>query len=269
VSHRFVVIVFLAAALGLLMTAPAQADHLRLPPAAPLWMNLAAAAILYAHIGGGAIGLVCGWVALLARKGGALHRKAGNVFFAAMLVMSGIGGVIAPLLHDRVSTLAGFMTFYLIFTAWLTARRRGAVSVLEKLGLGIAITGAATSYLLAWLASQTHEHTLDGSPPQAFWVFATVTTIAAVGDLHLVLRGSIGGAQRIARHVWRMCFGLFVASGSLFLGQMQVFPVWLRHTPILYALALAPFAFLTFWMLKVLLSSTYRGHARRAAAIAT
>ncbi len=249
------------AAAALAFTTPAFADRLEVAASAPLAARLGADALLYLHIGGGAVGLLSGAVALLARKGATLHRRAGAVFLASMLVMSGIGGAVAPFLHDRISTVAGFMTFYLIFTGWLTARRREGVSTLERLGLAVAIAGVASTATLTWMAAHAPEGTLDGSPPQAFYIFLSVSTIAALGDLKLVLRGGIAGAQRIARHVWRMCFGLFVASGSLFLGQMQVFPVWFRESPAPYVLALAPLPFLLFWMLRVRLAKKYRGHA--------
>ncbi len=34
----------------------------------------------------------------------------------------------------------------------------------------------------------------------------------------MLARGGVLGAKRIARHLWRMCFGLFIAAGSFFLG---------------------------------------------------
>jgi hypothetical protein len=34
----------------------------------------------------------------------------------------------------------------------------------------------------------------------------------------MLLRGGVVGTQRVARHLWRMCFGLFIAAGSFFLG---------------------------------------------------
>ena len=222
-------------------------------------MHVGAAILLYSHIGGGTVGLLSGSLALLSRKGGKLHRLAGNVFLASMLVMAGIGAAVAPFLHDRVSSMAGFTTFYLIFSGWLTARRREGVGALEIVGLLWAMTGAAVAFILSWMAAQTPEHTLDGAPQQAFYIFVTVSTIAALADLKVILRRGIGGAQRVARHVWRMCFGLFVASGSLFLGQAQVFPAWLQQTPILPLLALAPLPFLIFWMFYVRLSKRYRG----------
>ena len=122
------------------------------------------------------------------------------------------------------------MTFYLIFSGWLTARRpTEGVGAFEVAGLIWALTGASAAMILSWMAAQTPEHTLDGAPQQAFYIFVAVSTIAALCDLKVILRRGISGAQRVARHVWRMCFGLFVASGSLFLGQAQVFPDWLRR----------------------------------------
>jgi hypothetical protein len=139
------------------------------------------------------------------------------------------------------------------------------VSVFEIAGLGVAIIGLVSTLVLTWMASQTPEGTLDGSPPQAFFIFMTVSLIATASDLKLVIRRGVTGAQRIARHVWRMCFGLFVASGSLFLGQQQVFPEWLRETPFLYIAALAPLPLLAFWMLRVRLSKKYRGGPHQTA----
>ena len=242
---------------ALLCAGPAWAGRLEVAPTAPWLMRLGADALLYLHIGGGTVGMLSGAVALLVRKGAPLHRLAGRVFVISMLIMAGIGGAVAPFLNDRLSTVAGLMTFYLIATGWATARRRSGVGVAEVAGLFVALAGAASIYTLTYMARQTPDGTLDNSPPQGFYIFMLVSTIAVLGDLKVVLRRGISGAQRVARHVWRMCFGLFVASGSLFLGQMQVFPEWLRETPVLYVAALAPLPFLLFWMLYVRLSRRY------------
>ena len=52
---------------------------------------------------------------------------------------------------------------------------------------------------------------------------ASIPLLAAIGDLRMLLRGGISGTSRITRHLWRMCYGLFIATGSFFLGQQQVF----------------------------------------------
>jgi hypothetical protein len=99
---------------------------------------------------------------------------------------------------------------------------------------------------------------VDGQPPQAPWMFAIVATIAALSDVKVILRRGISGAPRIARHLWRVCFALFIASGSLFLGQSQVFPKVLQHSGLLAIPALAPGVFLIFWMLRVRLGKRFR-----------
>ncbi len=68
-----------------------------------------------------------------------------------------------------------------------------------------------------------------------------VTMIAMAGS----------GAPRLVRHLWRMCFALFIAVTSLFLGQPQVFPEALRTSG---ALALPPalvLALLLWWLVRI------------------
>ena len=65
------------------------------------------------------------------------------------------------------------------------------------------------------------------------------------------------GRQRITRHLWRMCYGLFIATGSFFLGQQQVFPAFLRGTIFLTLLALLPLPLLIYWLLRVRFSKGY------------
>src|SRR6185312_16077927 len=97
---------------------------LQIDPAAPQWVHSAATAVLYAHIGGGALGMISGTVALFAPKGETLHRAAGNVFFVSMLTMAGVGAVVSPFIHERGSSIAGILTFYLVLSSWVTVRRK-------------------------------------------------------------------------------------------------------------------------------------------------
>jgi hypothetical protein len=46
----------------------------------------------------------------------------------------------------------------------------------------------------------------------------SVMLLAAAGDVRILVGGGVIGAKRIAPHLWRMCFGLFIAAGSFFLG---------------------------------------------------
>jgi hypothetical protein len=89
----------------------------------------------------------------------------------------------------------------------------------------------------------------------------SVMLLASVGDLRMLLRGSIAGTQRVARHLWRMCFGWFIATGSFFLGQQQVFPAAIRKTNLLIVPAILPLILLVFWLIRVRFTNAYRRRA--------
>lgn len=232
---------------------------LHVPPDAPLLLRLGADALLALHIGGGTVGLISGAAALTVPKGGRLHRWTGNVFFLSMLAMATVGATISPLLHDRVSTVAGIFTLYLLATAWMAVKRRdGGVGRFEIVALIVVLGVVAAGVTFVFMQNASPSGMVDGQPPQAPWMFAIVATIAALSDLKVILRHGVSGAPRIARHLWRVCFALFIASGSLFLGQSQVFPKALQHSGLLPIPALAPLLLLIFWMLRVRLGKRLR-----------
>ncbi|MES1198976.1 MAG: hypothetical protein ABUS48_03250 [Pseudomonadota bacterium] len=241
---------------------PAFAGHILAPPTAPLWQQIALYAVLWTHIGGGGFGILAGTVALFTRKGEKLHRAAGNVFFIAMLAMAGVGAIVAPLLHDRVSSVAGVMTLYLVTSGWVTVKRReNSLSAWEIGGLFWALAFAIAGYIFISMAMRDPSGTVDGQPPQALYVFATIGTLAALCDLKIVFRRGIAGPQRIARHAWRMSLALLVATGSFFLGQQQVMPVFIQGSPWLILAALYPLPLLIFWVFYVRLSKRFRDEA--------
>jgi hypothetical protein len=82
-------------------------------------------------------------------------------------------------------------------------------------------------------------------------VVGTIMLLAAIGDLRAIRAGGLRGSQRLGRHLWRMCFGLFVATGSFFLGQMNFIPEPVRNMPLLLVLAFAPILILIYWMWRV------------------
>ena len=225
---------------------------LQIDPAAPQWVHQAATAVLYAHIGGGTLGMIAGTVALFSRKGETVHRAAGTVFFAAMLTMAGVGAAVAPFLEDLASTTAGVMTLYLVLSGWMTVRRpEGTAGRFEKVGFVVATLVALSGITLATLASHGQLHLLKGQPYQAFYVFAGVGTIAALADLKVLLRGGISGAARLARHIWRMCTALTVATGSFFLGQQKMLPAALHHSSVLFLPVVVPLLTMAFWLIYV------------------
>jgi hypothetical protein len=90
--------------------------------------------------------------------------------------------------------------------------------------------------------------TVDNTPPQAFVIFIAAGLFAAAGEIHVLARRSLAGAARLARHLWRMCFSFFIASGSFFFGQQQLMPDWLRESPAPMALGFFPLIALLVWL---------------------
>ncbi len=249
--HVSPVLVAIAAAL---LPQVALAGNLEAAPGDPAWMHLGANALLWAHIAGGAIGMVTGVVALASRKGQRVHRAAGSVFFLAMFMAYAIGAGVAPFLDtgQRPNFVAGVMALYLLVSGAMAARRRDVkAGAPEVIGLIIALSITAAGVIFMRMGAASPSGTVDGSPPQAFFLFTIAGAFAAAGELHVLLRKTLSNTARIARHLWRMCFSLFIASGSFFLGQQQVFPEALRDSVLLYAVALSPLPVMLFWLGKV------------------
>ena len=262
--------VLLAAAVAAaLLPSIALADTLQAKPGDPAWMHLGANALLWAHIAGGAIGMVTGVVALASRKGQRVHRAAGTVFFVAMFAAYAIGAGVAPFLEtgQRPNFVAGIMALYLLFSGAMAARRRDAkAGVPEVIGLIVALSITAAGVIFMRMGAASPSGTVDGSPPPAFLLFTIAGIFAAAGELNMLLRKQLSNVSRIARHLWRMCFSLFIASGSFFLGQMQVFPEAIQDSVLLPVLALAPLPVMLFWLGKVRFDDWRRRRAKAAVA---
>lgn len=148
--------------------------------------------------------------------------------------------------------LGGVFTFYLVATAWWTARRTEQKTELADwialLCVSAVVAGNLT-YGVEALRSATGR--TGGYPAPIYFFGASVALIAAVGDLRLLLGRGISGTQRIARHLWRMCYALFVASGSIFLARAHLFPAVLRRTGILMLVSFMPLILMIFWLVRV------------------
>ncbi len=224
------------------------------------------------HIGGGAVGLVSGTIAILARKGKRLHRRAGNTFFVAMLFMGVFACWLAIAMPDQSANfLAGMFALYLVVTGWLTIRRpERAVGLPVWVGLAVA---AALFLPLGLIAFDL----LTGTPPPfksavpfkgpvviAFDAFTAVIGIAATMDLKVVLTGGVAGVARISRHLWRMGLGLALAYGSGFTnGFARLLPGPYHVPPAFFLPQFAPIALLLFWLIRVRLPD-WRATSERA-----
>jgi hypothetical protein len=215
--------------------------------------------LLPVHITGGALGILSGTVAMIYRKGSARHALAGKVFVASMLVMAAAAVYLAVLRHQTNNIGGGILTFYLILTAWLTARRRdGETSRYDWLAMVIPVALGILTWVNGVRVVRRGAGSESGVPVGMFFFMGTVMLLAAAGDLRMLIRGGVLGAARIKRHLWRMCFGWFIATGSFFLGQQQVFPRFLQGSAVLLLLGILPLLLLIFWLFRVRYARAYR-----------
>jgi uncharacterized membrane protein len=210
--------------------------------------------LLILHILGGTIGLLSGTFAIVVTKGSRLHRASGNVFTIAMLTLASSALWLAILKSQHGNIIGSIVTFYMITTAWLAGRRRN-IGGLDWAALLVGIGGAAAVITFGFL---TLHHPDKNAPVGMCFFLGAVLLLATAGDIRMLVRGAIAGRQRITRHLWRMCFGLFIATGSFFLGQQQVFPAFLRGSVFLTVLAVLPFPIMIYWLVRVRFSKAYK-----------
>jgi hypothetical protein len=208
-------------------------------------------AILFIHIAAGTLAVLAGAAALVFRKGERLHRAAGIVFVAAMTVMGATAGIIG--LSDPGNAVAGALVIYLIFTSLITVRRKDKKSGLFEIG-GFVVA-LVFALLFAWSAYQIAAGRVEAENPIILGVtifLSGVIALAAVGDLSVALRRGVSGAQRIARHLWRMCFALFIAGGSFMAQGADVLPAALPRMEMLLGSMLLVLLVMTYWLIRVL-----------------
>lgn len=213
------------------------------------------------HALAGTAGLLGGWIAIATRKGGTLHRRLGLVFVGAMLAM-GLSAVGISLYEGMRNVTAGAAAAYLVFTAWTTVRplpgnERRMNAVLLLLPLLFAIGG----FMQGIAALDRPGKQIEGVPAGMHFFLATVFSLAAIGDIRMIRVGRITGARRVARHLWRMCFALFIASGSFVaqLVRMPFMPASMRSLPVILFLSAGPLVVLLYWMWRVRLRKNLRG----------
>jgi hypothetical protein len=212
-----------------------------------VWLGLAF------HFAAGLLSIIAGAVALSAAKGGRLHKQSGLAFTWAMIGLGLTAAVIGTYEMIPSQVFAGILVAYLVLTAIST------VKPLPLIGqhINVALMVLAFAYAVVLLYGGVTEW-LDPTvevvgrprvvPPL---VVGTVILLAAIGDLRAIRAGGLQGSRRLARHLWRMCFALFIATGSFFLGQMKFIPEPVRIVPLLVVLAFAPIPLLFYWMWRV------------------
>ena len=100
------------------------------------------------------------------------------------------------------------------------------------------------------LAQEVAGGQLDGIFAPVFFLYAGVAVLAVAGDARTWREGPPRGPRRLARHLWRMCFAMFNATGSFFLIASRV-PEPIRNAQLRVTLAFLPLVLLFYWLWRV------------------
>ena len=208
--------------------------------------------MLGVHILGGAVAIVAGFTALFVGKGASLHRSSGQVFVAGMVVL---GLSAAPL----GNIAGGLMAVYFVVTAFTTVR-----PVSRQLDIGLMFFALALGLLNVADGTITlldGKMARDGVPVPMILFLGTVMLLSFWGDYKLIRRGPLRGSPRIIRHLWRMCFSLWIAAGSFFTIRKRVetilpepfLDLWVRMIPVLL-----PLLAIFYWLWRIKYRKTFK-----------
>jgi len=174
----------------------------------------------------------------------------------AMIVM-GFSASILGFLKSPTdgNVFAGFMTLYFVGTAMTTVRPRApwtrgfdAAMLIVPIGLALGdIAGGIEAF-------RTPGGFRNGVPFPMFFFLAAVLTLAAMGDVRVLRSGMPRGGPRLARHLWRMCFALFIAAGSFFSIRervLRIFPEPLATAPMRALPIVLLFGAMFYWLWRV------------------
>jgi uncharacterized membrane protein len=213
------------------------------------------------HILAGILVVLSGYVALYATKGAPLHRKAGMVFVSAMLTTAVFGMVISVVrgVAPAINVPAALLTSYLVITSLHTVRPVAAASRWLDIGALLVVVGVTLASLTFAVEAFANGGTRKGMPAFPFVMFGVAALLASVGDVRMLRSGRLQGALRLARHLWRMCFALFIAAISFFIGQAQVFPKPIRILPLLALPVVLVLVTMFYWLWRIRVRRSFRG----------
>ena len=189
--------------------------------------------ILFLHTLAGVAALAAAGIAVGSGKGGRLHRRSGNIYTLAMLVV-GVSALVLAVVHPNPFLFAvGVFSLYLVFTGWRAAMvRDGRPWRLDH--AGGAVMALAGIGMLGWGAQGLMAG--GGAQPVILLAFGSIGLTMALSDWRDWARGPVTGKARIARHLSRMLGGTIAtitAAGVVNLGFLPDLVVWLGPTALI------------------------------------
>ena len=217
------------------------------------------------HFPAGTVAILAAFAAFYYPKGSSKHKKAGEVFTIAMLIMLISGGIAGALKGSVEDMFLAALVSYTVFTAWLTVRHhKPVIGMLEYLALVyIVIFGlAALSINSEW--DRVRE-------PGVFTFDAIMGLIFAVGDIRNIQLKGMKRTYQLARHIWRISFSLVWAALAFSDKIVKMLGSTIDQMPYVVAVpALLVLCIMFYWQFRVYKGSSdstafaniYRTHAK-------
>ena len=204
---------------------------------------------LLVHVLAGGMGLLSGYLALAVSKGSSLHRKAGMVFVYVMTTMAVTGLLISAVegVAPQINVPSALLTFYLVITALTTVGAPAGWS--RAMDVAAMIFGLLTGLACVLMGIVSIG---AGQPGFAYplFMFGTIALLAGAGDRRMLRTGPLRGAPRLKRHVWRMCFALFIPSIAFYVPPGRL-PDALHIAPVIATGLLIPIVSMAYWLWKL------------------
>lgn len=186
--------------------------------------------LLFAHIAAGAVALVAGPVALLVKKGGPTHVRAGLVFYHAMLVAAGASLVLAVMHPNPFLFAVGIFSGYMNLTGrrYLTQKQRGRANQagdFEKILAGLMLVGCL--YLVGFGGYLLLRQNWFGT---VFVFFGFISGQMLRDDFKVIAGREVPKNFWLRQHIVRMigtCIASFTAFLVVNLAEKLGFVTWL------------------------------------------
>ena len=202
--------------------------------------------MLVFHIIAGSFVLLFGILALSAPKISNIHKWFGRMFLLSVLMMA------ASALFLSDDPTIPITSIYFSATSWATVLRPEKKIKKKKKIAFIVIVILTTRYFVVALS------TGSSFMSTMFFIFGSISLLAALLDLNMILRGGLSGAQRIARHLWRMIYALSGAVLSFAANTSNKWPEFINEYGPNYFLI----AIMLFWLIRVHFTKWFENNRR-------
>lgn len=211
--------------------------------------------LVITHVAFGTLAVLAGAIALAVKKGAVVHVNAGRLFAVVMIGSSALGAILGLLKPEQlyITFHAGILGVTLIASSWMAARSTSGkrASLVDAIAV-VNLLNTIALISIGWFALGQTDGSYLGFAGEDYLFLAVMAGIAAVADVSLLFRTTLSNHHRIARHLWRMCFGFFIAAGSAFTGPgASVFPEVVQSSGVLSLPELFIFLLMVFWLARV------------------